>query len=87
VETAVGALTDGNVDGVIHDLPLTAYAAEQDPDVHVIQTFPTDEGYGFAVEKGDDALLETLDAGLEEVRSDGTYDDLYAASFGDPFGD
>jgi polar amino acid transport system substrate-binding protein len=87
VETALNALTNGNVDAVIHDLPLTAYAAEQDPDVHVIQTFATDEGYGYAVEKGDGALLEVLDGGLEEVRADGTYDDLYEASFGPPISD
>jgi polar amino acid transport system substrate-binding protein len=87
VETALAALTNGNIDGVIHDLPITAYAAEQDPDVHVIQTFPTGEGYGYAVEKGDGALLETLDAGLDEVRADGTYDDLFEASFGPPIGD
>jgi ABC-type amino acid transport substrate-binding protein len=87
VETALAALTNGNVDGVIHDLPLTSYAAEQDSDVHVIQTFPTGEGYGFAVEKGNGALLERLNAGLEEVRADGTYDDLYEASFGPPIGD
>jgi len=86
-ETALAALTNGNVDAVVHDLPLMAYAAEQDPDVHVIQTFPTGEGYGYAVGKGDGALLETLDAGLEEVRADGTYDDLYEASFGPPIGD
>jgi polar amino acid transport system substrate-binding protein len=87
VETALAALTNGNVEAVIHDLPLMAYAAEQDPSVHVIQTFPTDEGYGYAVEKGTDALLELLDSGLDEVRADGTYDDLYEASFGPPIGD
>ena len=37
--------------------------------------------YAFPVKKGDDKLLQQLNAGLQQVRADGTYDKLYQKWF------
>jgi ABC-type amino acid transport substrate-binding protein len=82
VEAVLAALDNGEVDGVVQDLPINAYRAEQDRKVEVIETFATGEQYGYIVEKGDTELLELLNAGLDQVRDDGTYDELYVDYFG-----
>jgi polar amino acid transport system substrate-binding protein len=42
------------------------------------------EQYGIAVKKGNAGLLAKLDQGLAGIKSDGTYDALYARYFGAP---
>ena len=42
------------------------------------ETFPTDEQYGFAVEKGNTAVLDFINAGLATLREDGRFDEIYA---------
>ncbi len=76
------ALAAGDIDAVLQDFPVNAYRATKDDSVEVVETFKTDEQYGFAVRKDNEELQKTLDDGLEEVRSDGTYDDLYQKYFG-----
>jgi ABC-type amino acid transport substrate-binding protein len=87
VEAVFAAVDADEVDGVVQDLPINAYQAEQNRKVEVIETFPTGERYGYAVEKGATGLLELLDTGLEQTRTDGTYDDLYVRYFGEEPGD
>ena len=48
----------------------------------MIETYPTDEHYGFAVEKGNAELLAFLNDGLAALHDDGTYDELFATYFG-----
>jgi len=86
-EAVFAAVDAGEVDGVVQDLPINAYQAEQDPTVEIVETFPTDERYGYAVEKGDTELLALLNAGLDRALADGTYDDLYVTYFGSRPGD
>ena len=45
-----------------------------------METYKTDETYGFAVEKGSE-LKGELDTALETVRDDGTYELIYAKYF------
>lgn len=40
-----------------------------------------DEGYAVGVRKSDTELLKKLDAALDEMKSDGTYDEIYAKWF------
>ena len=40
------------------------------------------EQYGFAVKKGNTALLEKLNKGLADIKADGSYDKIYAKYFG-----
>ncbi|MCU0270403.1 MAG: transporter substrate-binding domain-containing protein [Acidimicrobiales bacterium] len=77
------ALTSGDVDALLQDFPVNAYQAVQDDSFVVTETFPTGEQYGMAVEKGDSALLEALDAALAETRSNGTYEEIYTSYFGE----
>jgi polar amino acid transport system substrate-binding protein len=77
------ALESGTIDAILQDLPVNGYRSTQDPSVEVVETYPTEEQYGFAVEKGDSAMLEFVDNGLEALRDDGTYDELFARFFGE----
>lgn len=75
-----GALESGDVDALLQDLPVNAGRVTEDDSVEVVETYKTDEQYGFAVEKGSD-LKATLDQALKDVRDDGTYDELYEKYF------
>jgi ABC-type amino acid transport substrate-binding protein len=75
-----GALESGDIDAVLQDLPVNAGRVADDDSVAVVETYSTDEQYGFAVEKGSE-LKDQLDEALKGVRDDGTYDELYAKYF------
>lgn len=75
------ALSSGEVDALLQDLPVNAYRAEQDDAFVVTETFPTGEQYGFLAEKDNTELIDQINEGLAEVKADGTYDDLYAEWF------
>lgn len=75
-----GALESGDIDAILQDLPVNAGRVADDDSVEVVETYPTDEQYGFAVEKGSDLKAE-LDTALETARTDGTYDELYEKYF------
>jgi polar amino acid transport system substrate-binding protein len=48
----------------------------------VSDTSFTPEQYGLAVKKGNAELLAKLNKGLADIKSDGTYDNLYKKYFG-----
>ena len=77
------ALESDSIDAILQDLPVNGYRSTQDPSVEVVETYPTEEQYGFAVEKGDSELLEFLNEGFQALRDDGTYDELFATYFGE----
>lgn len=76
------ALESGQVQGVLQDIvPNADYAAQNDNAV-VLETYPTDEEYGFAASlEGTDELIAAINEQLEVVRSDGTYDAIYEEFF------
>lgn len=76
------ALESGDVDAILQDFPVNAYRATQDDTVEVVEEYPTEEQYGFAVKKGNTSLKDAIDAGLAAIREDGTYDTLYEKYFG-----
>ncbi len=75
------ALEAGTVVGILQDLPVNVDRAQQDASVSVVATFTTGEQYGFAVAEGNTALLAAINAGLAEMRADGSYDAIYASYF------
>lgn len=75
-----GALESGDIAAILQDLPVNADRVAGDDTVQVVETFATNEQYGFAVEKGSDLKAE-LDASLKAVRAAGTYDELYDKYF------
>jgi len=51
-------------------------------DLEVAATFPTGEQYGIGVKTGNTALLDAINATLDRIREDGTYDAIYTARIG-----
>ena len=76
------ALESGDVAALLQDLPVNGYQATQNPEMVVVETYPTDEQYGYLVEQGNTELLDDLNAQLEAIRDDGTYDEIYTEWFG-----
>jgi polar amino acid transport system substrate-binding protein len=78
---AVTALTTGQVDAVIIDLPVAADALENIGGVEVIEEIETEELYGFAVAPDNDALREAMNAALATLKENGTIEALYDEYF------
>jgi polar amino acid transport system substrate-binding protein len=76
----VAALESGQVDAVVNDFAVLQTFVEEG--FEVATNFDTGEQYGFGVRKGHTALLDAVDATLERVRTDGTYDALYTEWIG-----
>ncbi len=78
------ALEAGQIDAILQDEPVNANRADADDDVEVVETYDTGEDYGFALEQGrDDDLVSLLNGTLEDIRDDGTYDELFEQYFGE----
>lgn len=76
------ALEAGQIEAILQDEPVNQERANQDENVEVIETFDTGESYGFALlpDRGDD-LLQVINDGLQQVKDDGTYDEIYERYF------
>lgn len=72
------ALAAGQIEGVLQDIVVNEGQALADDEVHVVETYPTDEEYGFATkEEGAEDVLEAVNKALKNLRDDGTYDKIY----------
>jgi polar amino acid transport system substrate-binding protein len=76
------ALEAGQIEAILQDEPVNQERANQDENVEVIETFDTGESYGFALlpDRGDD-LLQVINDGLQQLKDDGTYDEIYERYF------
>jgi polar amino acid transport system substrate-binding protein len=77
------ALQAGQVVGVFNDLPVTLDAIEGKDELQVIEQVDTGEEYAFAVNKENSALLDAMNAALEELFTDGTYAQIFEKYFPD----
>ncbi|MEJ7875847.1 MAG: ABC transporter substrate-binding protein [Solirubrobacterales bacterium] len=84
VDDAFNALSVGQVEAVISDGPVVEDAAENKEGLEVVEIFPTDEEYGIILPEGSDALLEAVNAALQEVKDEGVLEDLYDEHIGVP---
>lgn len=76
-------LQNGGVDAVINDIPVTdAFMAKQPGKIKVVGEPLGEEVYAFAVNLEAKELLEKLNAGLANVKANGTYDEIHAKYFG-----
>jgi len=76
----IQALKTGQVDAVVNDIAvLGPYVSEG---FEVSANFSTGEQYGLGVKQGNTALLDQINATLERIRQDGTYDELYTQFIG-----
>jgi polar amino acid transport system substrate-binding protein len=85
IGTAFNALQAGQVDGVINDFAVSAFALKKYPNLDVVQQIPTGEHYGFPTQKSNTALNDAVNSALGEIIDDGTYETIYKQWFsGEP---
>lgn len=71
-------------DAVIEDYPVMAYAIQQDLPLRLPTEPEEGDSYGFAVNKGlNPELIEKFNAGLVNIRENGTYDDIIETYLGE----
>ena len=74
---AVEALKNGQVDAVIIDDNAAQVYGDETPDTLVLIRGQFDaEEYAIAVPKGNDVLLKKINAALDKLKADGTFDDI-----------
>lgn len=78
----LSAVQTGQVDAGINDNGVLYDFVQDNPDLEVTTEFDTGEQYGIGVRTGNTALLDQVNATLDELRSNGTYDELYQEWFG-----
>ena len=72
------ALTTGQVDGAINDLPVWTEAIKENSGAtKVAAQFDTGEQYGFGMKLGNSALKKVVDSTITSAKSDGSYAALY----------
>lgn len=74
------AIQAGQVEALLQDLPVNLDHTK-DGKFEVVETYETDEQYGLALKKGNSQLLEDVNGALDEMREDGTYDEIYNKYF------
>ena len=79
VNEAVMDLQNGTVDALLNDKPVTTeYMSKQPDKIKIVGDILNEESYGFAVNKEKKDLLDMINAGLQNVIDNGTYDQLLA---------
>jgi polar amino acid transport system substrate-binding protein len=78
---AITALVTGQVDATIIDQPVAADAVEKQGGMEIAQEIQTNELYGFPVAPDNDGLREAVNTALQELKDDGTVDELYEQYF------
>jgi len=78
-------VANGNADALIEDYPVIAYAiAQNDLGLKTVGERLNGDQYGIAVLKGKNQdILEKINAGLAELREDGTYDEIINTYLGE----
>ncbi len=76
------ALEAGQIDAILQDLPVNAEQARKNDSVTIAEEYDTGEQYGFAAKKeGTDALIGAINEQLSQLRSNGTYEQIYNQYF------
>jgi polar amino acid transport system substrate-binding protein len=82
LDVAIMDLQSGAIDALINDLPVTrAYMDKKPGTIDIVGDVLKAESYAFAVQKGNTELLEKINAGLRNLKDDGTYDKIYVKWF------
>jgi glutamine transport system substrate-binding protein len=83
VDQAFLELKNKGADATIIDQPVTLnYISKGHPEVKMVGDMFTDEQYGIAVNKGNTAILEMINAGLKKIKENGEYDKIYKQHIG-----
>lgn len=70
------AVQKGKADAASYDLPVLKNIAAQNERLAVLTELIAEDEYGFAVQMGNVALKTTMDLVLDELKANGTYDDM-----------
>lgn len=82
LDVAVMDLQNGAIDALINDLPVTrSYMDKNSGTIDIVGDVLKAESYAFAVQKGNTELLEKINAGLQNLKDDGTFDKIYSKWF------
>lgn len=76
------AIQAGQIDAILQDQPVNLEHEKEDSGYEIVETYETDESYGFAFAKGEkDALREAVDGALADLRDSGAYQEIYDEYF------
>jgi polar amino acid transport system substrate-binding protein len=78
---AIQALKAGQVDAIILDQPVVQDAIDKEGGLEIATVIPTGELYGLPISQDNDALREAVNGALQELKDDGTFDELYQKYF------
>lgn len=81
IGSAFNALQAGQVDGVINDFAVSAFALKKYPELDVVQSISTNEQYGFPMQIENTALQDAVNGALKEIIADGTYEKIFQKWF------
>lgn len=83
IPDAFVGLLNGQVDVVVADAPVALEYQKTNPGkVRVLDKYLSKEEFGFALKKEDKDLLAKINKGLQTIKSNGKYDEIYAKWFG-----
>lgn len=74
------AMQAGQVDALLQDLPVNVPHTESGK-FTIVEEYSTDEQYGLAMKKGNDALVKAVNEQLKTLRDNGEYDKFYNTYF------
>lgn len=76
------AMQAGQIDAILQDQPVNLEHEKADSAYTIIETYDTEESYGFAFAKGEkDALVDAVNTALQELRDSGEYQTIYDTYF------
>lgn len=79
LDVAIMDLLNGTIDALINDLPVTkAYMEAKPGTIEIVGDVLNAESYGFAVQKGNAELLDKINAGMQNLKDSGKFDEIYA---------
>jgi ABC-type amino acid transport substrate-binding protein len=81
IDDAYTALGGGQVDAVINDIDPNNTAAEENPDLEVVETYPTGEQYGIVFPDDSPELVAAVNEALTTIKENGTLDEIYQEWF------
>ncbi len=76
------AIQAGQIDAILQDQPVNLEHEKADDSYEIVETYETDEQYGFAFAKGEKTeLLEAVNDALQTLKDNGEYQQIYDTYF------
>ncbi|GAB3600070.1 basic amino acid ABC transporter substrate-binding protein [Microbacterium tumbae] len=76
------AIQAGTIDAILQDQPVNLEHEKADDAYAIVETYDTEESYGFAFAKGEKTeLLDAVNTALQELRDGGEYQTIYDEYF------